>query len=367
MRLLHTGDWHVGRTLFRRSRLDESAAVLREVFDIGVDGKVDGVLVCGDVFDHHAPSPESEQVVYEGLVRFKEAGIPVILLAGNHDNPRRWQALRPLFEAFDVTVVPDVRRPDEGGIVELSSRDGSESMQVACLPWVGERRVVGAAELMGLAGEEYQNYAAELSRLIEALCQPFDATKSRVFAGHLFVSGAATGTSERQLTIGDLFAIAPQALPSGANYVALGHVHRPQRIRGASVPARYAGSLLQLDFGETGQQKAVCVVDMDPRRPAAVEEVALTSGRTLQDLHGTLERACTPGRRCWRRLLPRLPGLRTPAGWPRRSGTRVAPEHGRGPARVRPSRRRGPHRRPQATHPQRAVEPLPDREARRGC
>src|SRR3954471_21545324 len=124
-----------------------------------------------------------------------------------------------------------------------------------------------------------------MARLIGAMCQPFASTACRVFAGHLFVSGSATGTSERPLSIGDLFAIAPQALPGGANYVALGHIHRPQRVRGASVPARYAGSLLQLDFGEVGQEKSVCVVDLEPNKPAQIEEVPLQAGRRLRDIH----------------------------------------------------------------------------------
>ncbi len=289
MRLLHTGDWHVGKTLARRSRLDEAREALGEVVAAAITHEVDAVLVCGDVFEHLAPSPEAEQVVYDALIRFEEQRIPVVVLAGNHDHPSRWRAVEPLLARFAVHVVPEVRRPELGGIVEVAAKDGSTSAQVAVLPWVTERRLIGAAELMGLAEQPYQTYATEVARLLEALCAAFDPGKCNVLAGHLYISGAKPAGSERQLTIGDLFAVAPQAIPATAQYVALGHVHRPQRVPGVGIPARYAGSLLQLDFGEAGQDKSLVLVDLEPGKPAQVEEIPISVGRKLIDVRGTLD------------------------------------------------------------------------------
>jgi DNA repair protein SbcD/Mre11 len=289
VRLLHTGDWHVGKTLARRSRIEEAREAMETIASIAVEHDVDIVLVCGDVFEHLSPSPEAEEVVYEALLRFEEHGIPVVLLAGNHDHPQRWHALEPLLARFAVRVVPEVRRPDEGGIVEIAARDGSAAAQIAVLPWVTERRIVGAAELMGLAGQPYQTYATEVARLLEALCAGFDPTKCTVLAAHLYVSGAIPAGSERQLTIGDLFAVAPQAIPATPQYVALGHVHRPQRVPGVAVPARYAGSLLQLDFGEAGQEKTLVVAELEPGKPARIEEIPISVGRRLVDVRGTID------------------------------------------------------------------------------
>jgi DNA repair protein SbcD/Mre11 len=289
VRILHTGDWHVGKTLARRSRNDETRAALDEVLTIAVEREVDALLVCGDVFEHLSPSPEAEEVVYTALARFEDERISVVLLPGNHDQPQRWRALEPLLARFAVHVVPEVRRPERGGIVEIPAKDNSTSAEIAVLPWVSERRLVGAAALMGLAEQPFQTYAAEVARLIEALCSPFDHAKCNVLAGHLYISGARPAGSERALTIGDLYAVAPQAIPSTAQYVALGHVHRPQRIPGVAVPARYAGSLLQLDFGEVGQEKSVVLVDLAPGKPAQVEEIPLTAGRRLVDVRGTLD------------------------------------------------------------------------------
>lgn len=289
MRILHTGDWHVGKTLARRSRIEEAREALKTVVSAAVEHDVDAVLVCGDVFEHLSPSPDAEQVVYEALLRFAEKKIPVVVLAGNHDHPQRWHAIEPLLGHFAVHVVPEVRRPDHGGILEIPARDDSTSAQIAVLPWVTERRLIGAAELMGLAEQPFQTYAAEVARLLEALCGAFDPKVCNVLAGHLYVSGAKPAGSERQLTIGDLFAVTPQAIPATPQYVALGHVHRPQRVPGVGVPARYAGSLLQLDFGEAGQEKSLVLADLSPGKPAKVEEIPISVGRSLMDVRGTLD------------------------------------------------------------------------------
>ncbi|MCW5714482.1 MAG: exonuclease SbcCD subunit D [Bauldia sp.] len=289
MRILHTADWHVGKTIARQSRIDESRKALAEVVAIAKDEKVDVVLVCGDVFEHLAPSPEAEEVVYEALLRFEEIGAKVLVIPGNHDAPRRWKALMPLLARCAVTVVPEVRRPKEGGVVELSSRDGQEFVQIAALPWVTERRIVEARHLMDLAEVPNQKYADEMGRLIGAMCKHLDPKKCTVFAGHLFVGGSVVSENggERSLTVGQTFAVTPQALPN-VQYVALGHVHRPQRVPGAAVPARYSGSLVQLDFGEAGQSKSVAIVDLAPGRPAEVREVPVRAGRLLMEVGGTL-------------------------------------------------------------------------------
>ena len=288
MKILHTSDWHVGKTLARRSRLDEARDVLNEIVEIAERETVDAVLVCGDIFDHIAPSAAAEKIVYDSLVAMEQREIPVLLVPGNHDHARRWKALEPLLKRFMVQIVPEVRRPESGGIVRISSRDNSAELHVAVLPWVLERQFVGARELMGLPGEPFQNYAEEMRLLIEKLCEPLEASACTVFAGHLFVSGSSPGEGQRGLTIGQLYAIAPQALPD-VQYAALGHVHRPQPVAGASRPAYYSGSPLQLDFGEVEQQKSVNIVELKPGQPADVRTEPITGGRRLRDVSGTYE------------------------------------------------------------------------------
>lgn len=288
MKLLHTGDWHVGRTLHRRQRLEECEAALAEVAAIAREEAVDVVLVCGDVFEHFAPSAAAERIVYAALLALREIGVEMIVIPGNHDNAKRFGAIENLLLAAGVRLVPEVRRPDAGGIIEVTARDGATRLQVACLPWVAERALHTAADLMREQEQPYQEYAEELPRLISALCAPLDPTAVTVLAGHLFVSGVAVGDGERDLTIGQIFAINPATLPTTVQYVALGHVHRPQDVPGAATPARYAGSLLQLDFGEAEQTKSVTLVEVEPGTPPKVSTRQLTAGRRLLQVRGTL-------------------------------------------------------------------------------
>ncbi len=289
MRILHTGDWHVGRTIHRRQRLDEARAVLEEIVEIAKRETVDVVLVCGDTYETFAPSAEAERIVYDTLLALTSGGIPVVLVAGNHDYARRLIAVEDLLEAVNVHVAAETRRPDEGGVIEIATHTGDQVAQIAVLPWVSERQLFGAEEMMGLQEDPHKAYAEHIPSLLEALCAGFDPKKVNLLAGHLFVSGARPGGGERELTIGEIFAITPAALPTTPQYIALGHVHRPQEAPGAPVPTRYAGSPLQLDFGEADQQKSVTIVDVDPGKPARAREVPLSAGRRLIDLHARLE------------------------------------------------------------------------------
>jgi exonuclease SbcD len=289
VRVLHTADWHVGKTLHRRQRLDEVAEVLGEVISIAREQEVDVTLVCGDIFDQFAPSAEAERIVYRTLVELRGTGSAVLVIPGNHDNAKRFAAIEQLSDAAGIQVVPEVRRPDAGGLVEVVSRDGSQTAQVAALPWVPEKRLFGAEEMMGLEGDPSNAYADELSRLLRALCSDFAPGKVHLLAAHLFVGGAKIGGGERSLTIGEIFAVDPQGLPTTPQYIALGHVHRPQAVAAAAIPTRYAGSLLQLDFGEREQDKSVAIVDVAPDRPAKVTTIELHGGRRLIDASGSLD------------------------------------------------------------------------------
>ena len=200
----------------------------------------------------------------------------MLVIPGNHDNARRFAAIEGCSGAAGIQIVPEVRRPDAGGIVEFGPGTARQTAQVAALPWVPEKRLFGAEEMMGLEGRPAATHTPMSSRgCSRALCAGFEPGKIHLLAGHLFVSGAKIGGGERTLTIGEIFAVDPQGLPTTPQYIALGHVHRPQAVTAAPVPTRYSGSLLQLDFGEREQEKSVAIVDVDPGRPPEVTTVTL--------------------------------------------------------------------------------------------
>ena len=196
---------------------------------------------------------------------------PSSSIPGNHDNAKRFAAIEQLFERRRHRR----RARASGGRRRAASSSSAPATGRAdradrCAPVGAEN---GAVRRRGddgpRGGRRYQAYAEELPRLLTALCSTVRRRRrSTVLAAHLFVGGARVGGGERELTVGDLFAIAPQALPTTPQYIALGHVHRPQPVPAASVPARYAGSLLQLDFGEREQDKSVVVIDVEPGLPA---------------------------------------------------------------------------------------------------
>jgi exonuclease SbcD len=289
MRLLHTGDWHVGKSIRGRSRIEEFHAALDEVVGIAVEEGVDAVLVAGDVYEQRAPAPEADDVVFEAFVRLHEANIPAVVIPGNHDSAIRFRALGRLLAPIGVRVIHRVLPPDRGGAVEVPSRSGDETALVACVPFVPERRFGDAAALFDATETWFQSYADGMGRLLAAVAEGFRPDRVNVLLAHLFTDGAALGGGERELTIGMAYAVPPGRLPGTATYVALGHVHRPQAVRGAPAPARFAGSLLQLDFGETEQRKSVAIVDASPGAPADARTVPLSSGRRLRDLRGTLD------------------------------------------------------------------------------
>lgn len=298
MRFLHTADWHVGRAIRGRSRAEEFRAVLEEVVGIAVEEGVDAVLLAGDVYEHAAPSPEADAMVFETFLRLHEAQIPVVAVPGNHDSAARLEAFAGVLASIGVRIVPRVRRPEAGGIVEVSSRSGDEVAEVVCVPFVPERRFGDAAALFEGSETWFQAYAQGMGDLLGAMAAACTPGRIQVVLAHLFTDGAlvAPGGGEREITIGMAYAVPPSRLPGTVSYLALGHVHLPQAVRGSPAPARYAGSLLQLDFGEAGQRKSVTIVDAVPGRPAKVREVPLSAGRPLADVRGPLDAVLAAGR-----------------------------------------------------------------------
>jgi exonuclease SbcD len=290
VRFLHTADWHVGRSIRGRSRTEESAAVLDQVVTIARDQDVDAVLVSGDIYDGPMPTPDAEAVTFDALLRLRDARIAVVAIAGNHDSPARLAAWAGVLRAIGSTVTPRITRDPADLVVEVPARDGTHAAAIACVPFVPERWFLRGETLFDSAEGTYQTYADGMGAVLEgAAAAAFRPDRVNVLMAHLYADGASFGGGEREATIGMDYAVPPARLPAQATYVALGHVHRPQAVKGSPAPARYAGSLLQLDFGETGHAKSVSVVEAAPGAPARIAEIPLTAGKRLVDVRGTID------------------------------------------------------------------------------
>lgn len=284
MRLLHTADWHAGRTLHGVDRTPEVAGALREIADIALTERVDAILVAGDVFDSRNPSAAAEEAVYDFFLTTGAAGIPSVVIAGNHDAPARLDAIAKVLRLTGVHVVGGFKPAGEGGLVRLTA--GGAELRVAALPFLSERRMVSAAALMEeSAGQRRGTYRKGMRTLVNNLTQSFDHRGVNVLLMHTTFEGATLTNSEYVFHCTSSYTVPPTLLPESANYAALGHIHKPQSVM--SVPsnkARYSGSPLQLDFGEVGDEKGVLLVEAAPGKPTEVTTVPISAGKRLHRL-----------------------------------------------------------------------------------
>ncbi len=288
MKILHTADWHVGKTLRGRSRADEHRRVLGEIVQIAAEHAVDLVLVAGDIFDTAAPSPEAEQIVYRALLDLAGTGARVAVIAGNHDNARRLHAVEPLLGLGEVVVAPFVRRIDDGGTVAIPARSG-ETARIALLPFISQRYVVRADDLISKERRQHDDaYADRIARIVDHLTSPAPDDAVNLLMAHLTVVGGRIGGGERSAHTVIDYAVPAEVFPPHLNYVALGHLHRRQEVP-AEPPVWYSGSPMQFDFGEIEESKGVLLVEAGAGSRTKVEPVTITAGRRLVKLQGTLE------------------------------------------------------------------------------
>ena len=287
MRFLHTADWHVGKVLKGRDRLDEQRAVLTEIAAIAEQNQVDAVLVAGDVYDTGAPSAAAQKLVIQTLLRLRRAGAEVIVIAGNHDHGGTFEAYRPLMGEVGITLVGQPRAPEQGGVVRFRARSG-EDVQVAVLPFLTQRYAVRAAEIVSQTpSENVRAYDEMVRQVVAALTAGFSGDAVNLLMSHLTCIGGTFGGGERSAQSIFEYSVPAAIFPVAAHYVALGHLHRRQSLP-APCPVHYSGSPIAIDFGEQDNTSVVCLVEASPSVPARVTDIPISSGRRLRTVRGTL-------------------------------------------------------------------------------
>jgi DNA repair protein SbcD/Mre11 len=279
LRILHTADWHVGRTIARRPRLAEHRDVLAEIAEVAVRREVDVVVVAGDLFDQQNPTAEAERVVYDALADLRDAVKHVVVVAGNHDSPRRWHALSRL--AGSIHIVADVADNPKDHFVDIAF--GKRRARIVCLPWVAEHRL---PDPDGVAPLFRPGFAERLRDLAGGLVSAAGTDRPVIFVGHLHTAEATLGGGERPAGITPTLALPEIALPTSPDYTALGHIHGRQPV-GSTGRAFYSGSVLQLDFAERNDAKGVIIAEVG-EGAAAPEMVDLEKGTRLYRVTGTV-------------------------------------------------------------------------------
>jgi exonuclease SbcD len=281
MRLLHTSDWHLGRTLHGEDLLAHQAAFLEWLLAEAVSHQVNAVLVAGDVYDRAVPTTEAVAVLDRALSGFAAARIPVVMTSGNHDSPVRLGFGSRLSELAGIhlrTSVADLTRP-----VVLTDEHGE--LAVYGIPYL-----LPDAVMTDLGAE--RSHAAVLTAAagrIRADARERGIARTVVIA-HAFITGAMPSDSERDIRIGGI-GDAPASLFAGVTYVALGHVHGQQVVPAPhqATTLRYCGSPLAYSFSERNHKKSVTLVDIDGAGQVTTTQLAAPVPRPLREVRGKLE------------------------------------------------------------------------------
>ena len=258
MRILHTADWHIGQRLHERQRTDEHEQFLNWLLETIQEYQVELLLVSGDIFDTALPSSESTNLYYRFLYRlFDETDTYTVITAGNHDSPRHLEAPREFLEMGRIYVVGTAAAPTKC-VVSLPPDD--PQVAVAAVPFLSE------SDLRHLSYEtevdRNERYRERFKAFYADCVAAMPPGIPKILMGHLFVQGGQVGNSERNVQIGGATATHASDFPKDVSYVALGHLHRPQTIKGTDYPVRYSGSPIPLRFNETGYRKVVYLLEL---------------------------------------------------------------------------------------------------------
>lgn len=273
MKLLHTADWHIGRNFHGASLLEQQASFLDWLVDIAGEEEVDAVLVAGDIYDRALPPAEAVCLAGEGLDRLARDDRQLVAIAGNHDSAQRLGFLAPVLARGGVHLRTDPLSCDQPVEVEGTAIYG--------IPFLEPDLVAGVLGVQERSHDAALRAAMDRIRAAHARLRPGTAC---VVMAHAFVAGASSAASERELAVGGAAQVGA-GLFAGANYVALGHLHRPQAIRSG----RYAGAPLAFSFSEVADVKSVTIVELDGPDEVCTRTIACPVPRPLARLRGTLD------------------------------------------------------------------------------
>lgn len=292
MRLLHTSDWHLGQHFMGKTRMAEHQAFLGWLTEQIEQHAIDAVIVAGDIFDTGTPPSYARELYNNFVVGVQASGATLLLLGGNHDSAAVLGESRELLACLNTVVVPSRA---ESSVVPLKTRHGETAALLCTLPYLRPRDVLSSQSGQSLAEKQqslqqaivdtYQTFFEQAQQLRHTTGPlPLIAT------GHLTTIGAQLSESVREIYIGSLEAFPAAGFPP-FDYIALGHIHRPQRVAGLD-HIRYSGSPIPLSFDEAGQQKEVLLVeftsDSTQTGPINITPLPVPCFQPMQAVRGSL-------------------------------------------------------------------------------
>ncbi|MBW7861800.1 MAG: exonuclease SbcCD subunit D [Rhodocyclaceae bacterium] len=285
MRFLHTADWHLGRLFHARSLIEDQACLLDQLVELVRELRPDALLVAGDVYDRAVPPAEAVALLDDTLSRIVLGlGVPVVMIAGNHDSADRLGFGARLLSGGGLTIAGRPGQATEA----VRFGDAHGALDVYPVPYAEP------AVVRDLCAAAVADHDAALGWLLDAVRARRAPGVRAVVLAHAFVAGGSESESERPLSVGGSGAVAAARF-AGFDYVALGHLHRPQRI--GEAPVEYAGSLMKYSLSEADHVKSVSLVEINAPGDVRIERIALKPPRDLRCLRGTLAELIEGGRR----------------------------------------------------------------------
>lgn len=292
LRLLHTSDWHLGQHFMGKSRQAEHQALCQWLLEQVQALQVDVVLIAGDLFDTGTPPSYAREQYNQLVLALRRVGCGLVLLGGNHDSPAMLGESRQLLAELGAQVLPCLASDPDEQLLTLRNRQGEVAGLLCAIPFLRARDL-----LRSEAGHSATSKQQDLQQAIAAHYQQlFALAEARraelglalpiIASGHLTTVGASSSESVREIYVGSLEAFPSNAFPP-ADYIALGHIHRPQQV-GGQAHIRYSGSPLPLSFDEAVQTKQMLLVDFAEGRLQAIEELPVPRWQGLASVRGSL-------------------------------------------------------------------------------
>lgn len=272
MRFLHLSDLHLGKRVNEFSMLEDQAYILKEILNIIDEQKVEAVLIAGDIYDKVIPSAEAVRLLDDFLTRLAARELPVFLISGNHDSAERVAFGSRLMSSRQIYLSPVFESDVEP--VTISDRYGE--INIYMLPFVKPSLVKRV-----YPEEEIITYQDAVNAAVQHM--QIDTDKRNVLLAHQFVTGAARCDSE-ELSVGGLDDV-DASIFDGFDYVALGHLHGPQKIGKETV--RYSGTPLKYSFSEANQKKAAVIVDVEEKGKINIQQIPLVPKHDMREIRGT--------------------------------------------------------------------------------
>jgi exonuclease SbcD len=292
MRILHTADWHLGQFFYTKSRAAEHQAFLDWLLEQAEAQQADAIIVAGDIFDTGSPPSYARELYNRFVVKLQQTGCQLVVLGGNHDSVAMLNESRELLACLNTRVIAAASEDVRQQVLLLNKRDGSPGALLCAIPFLRPRDILRSQS--GQSGREKQQSLLEAITehyqrcWQEALTQraALGLTLPVIATGHLTTMGVTKSDAVRDIYIGTLDAFPADCFPP-ADYIALGHIHRAQRIADSD-HIRYSGSPIPLSFDELGKAKSVFQVDFRDGRFVSAEALPIPLFQPMQMIKGSL-------------------------------------------------------------------------------